>query len=143
MKQKILLIFVLFVLPLFSQVEIEDDAIYVRTSEDENKNLHCEILIDETGGWAIYFIEGNEQINIIKTDNFRYYFNAVDVRKLNDGSFISTTVSLDNNIAKKYLKDIINSQYVIITTYKSVYTFNFSKYKKELENNAFYKKIMQ
>lgn len=143
MKQEIFLIFVLFTISLFGQVEIEDDTLYVRTSEDKDKNLHCEILIDETGGWGIYFIEGNEQINIIQTDNFKIYFNAIDVRKLNDGSFMSTTISLDNNTQKKYLKDIINSKYVVIATYEKVYAFNFNKYKKELENNAFYKKIMQ
>lgn len=56
---------------------------------------------------------------------------------------MSTTISLDNNTQKKYLKDIINSEYVVIATYEKVYAFNFNKYKKELENNAFYKKIMQ
>ena len=39
MKTKIILIFILFVLSLFSQVEIEDDALFVRVPEYKNKNL--------------------------------------------------------------------------------------------------------
>lgn len=45
MKTKILLIFVLFTISLFGQVEIEDDALFVRVPEYKNKNLHCEIVI--------------------------------------------------------------------------------------------------
>ena len=41
------------------------------------------------------------------------------------------------------LKDIINSPYILVSTVKKTYAFNFNKYKKELENNAFCKKIMQ
>ncbi|TXJ31143.1 hypothetical protein [Brachyspira aalborgi] len=142
MKTKIILIFILFVLSLFSQVEIEDDALFVRVPEYKNKNLHCEIVIMKTGGWAIYFIETDEKINIITTDNYRYNFKSSEVNNDN-GFWMSTTISLDNDTQKKILKDIINSEYVIITTEKKVYGFYFSKYKKELENNAFYKKIMQ
>ena len=142
MKTKIILIFILFVLPLFSQVEIEDDTLYIRTSEDKDKNLHCEITCMDTGGWGIYFIEIDEQIISIKTDNFRYYFKAIETGNDN-GFWVSTTVSLDKDTQKKMLKDIINSPYILISTGKKAYSFNFNKYKKELENNAFYKKIMQ
>lgn len=103
MKTKIILIFILFVLSLFSQVEIEDDALFVRVPEYKNKNLHCEIGIMKTGGWAIYFIETDEKINIITTDNYRYNFKSSEVNNDN-GFWMSTTISLDNDTQKKYLK---------------------------------------
>ena len=43
MIKKIILIFILFVLSLFSQVEIEDDTLYVRTSEDKDKISHWSV----------------------------------------------------------------------------------------------------
>ncbi|TXJ28598.1 hypothetical protein [Brachyspira aalborgi] len=142
MKTKILLIFVLFTISLFGQVEIEDDALFVRVPEYKNKNLHCEIVIMKTGGWGIYFIEIDKRIDTITTDNYKYDFKAFEVNNDN-GFWMSTIVSLDKDTQKKMLKDIINSEYVIITTEKKVYGYYFSKYKKELENNAFYKNIMQ
>ncbi len=141
MKTKILLIFVLFTISLFGQVRIEDDTLYIRAL-DEDKSLHCEIICIDTGGWGISFIEIDEQIIRIKADNFEYYFKAIEMGD-DYGFWVSTTASLDSYTQKKMLKDIINSPYILVSTVKKTYAFNFNKYKKELENNAFYKKIMQ
>lgn len=144
MKTKIILIFFLFTLSLFGQISmIDENTLCIETSEENNKNLHCQIILIETGGWGIWFIELNEQIHIITTDNIKYYFKSIEIGKDDNGFWMSTTASLDNEAQKKLLKDVINSEYIIISTEKKSYSFNFKKYKRELENNAFYKKIMQ
>lgn len=135
--KKIIIIFLLFTLSLFSQVRIEDDTLYIRASENENKNLHCEIVAMEDGTWGIFFIEIDEPIYILQTDNFKYYFKAIEITEIG-----ATTVSLDAETQKKLLKDVINSEYIIVRTETKSYIFYFNRYKKELENNTFYKKLI-
>lgn len=144
MRTKIFLIFVLFAISLFGQVSmIDENTLCIEVAEENNKNLHCIIILIETGTWAIYFRELNEPIHLIETDNFKYYFKSIEIDKDDNGFWASTTASLVNDSQKKLFKDIINSKHIIVSTENKSYSFNFNKYKRELENNAFYKKTMQ
>ncbi len=148
MKQKILLIFVLFTISLYSQFEEKGNNFSVGVDEiysgylKERQGIHCKIFTFDYERIKDFRII----ISFTLPEKPKYFYTG----------YLTSYFSDDLNIQDKYhvyinqpedlayiFRQIIEGKLITIKTDKEVYYFDFSKYTNDIAKSKFYQKLIE